>query len=135
MTLDLSNYDKQECKNCLTARDVTRHADRFTLTYLQTDNRALVAHLLTQASDLMTAAQTLSTIFLNDGYHTHDGHNTHDEVSCACQTGLTETQRLHVLMIASTCAYNATLFVQEAQHRRITRAVTGWDPITKPIAA
>jgi hypothetical protein len=121
MSLDLSGYDAHEYKNCLTARDLTRHADLYALTYLDTDNRALVAHLLQEASQLMTAAQMLSRIFL------HDGHDA------TCPTGLTEAQRLQVLTLASTCAYNATLFVQEAQRRRIRRAATGWDPITTPV--
>jgi hypothetical protein len=133
MTLDLSDYDTHECRNCLTARDVTRHADLFIVTYLCDDNRALVAHLLGVAADLMTAAQNLSLIFLHDGHHTHDGHNSHDG-DTACVTGLTEVQRLQVLTLASTCAYNATLFVQEAQRRRIRRPVMGWDPITTPIS-
>jgi hypothetical protein len=125
MSLDLSNYDLHECKYCLTARDVTRHADLYTAAYLSTDNRALVAHLLDVADGLMTAAQTLTGLFLTDGH----------DPSRDTQEGLTEAQRLQVLTLASTCAYNATLFLQEAQHRRVTRAVAGWDPITKPIAA
>jgi hypothetical protein len=125
MTLDLSGYDRHECKNCLTARDVARHADLYTAAYLTTDNRALAAHLLQNAADLMLAAQTLMKLFLLDGYDPSSNPNP----------GLTEAQRLQVLTLASTCAYNATLFVQEAQHRRIRRAATGWDPITTPATA
>jgi hypothetical protein len=131
MFLDLSDYDRPECRGCLTARDVNRHADLYTVTYLCTDNRALVANLLQTAADLMLTAQTLMKLFLTDGYHGHDDHSCRSD----CFTGLTEAQRLQVLTLASTCAYNATLFVQEAQHRRVKRAVEGWDPITKPIAA
>lgn len=95
------------------------------LAYLCTDNRALVAHLLQTAADLMLSAQTLMKLFLIDGY----------DSSCDSNPGLAEAQRLQVLTLASTCAYNATLFVQEAQHRRIRRAATGWDPITTPVTA
>lgn len=133
MSLDLAGYDRPEHSHCLTARDLTRHADLYVLTYLDTNNRALVAHLLQEACDLMTAAQALSRIFLHDGCHTHDGHNRHDDATGVCQTGLTEAQRLQVLTLASTCAYNATLFVQEAQRHRIQRAAQGWDPITTPV--
>jgi hypothetical protein len=122
MDLDLSGYDRPECTGCLTAHVVNRHADRYALTYLHTDNRALVAHLLQTASDLMLGAQTLMKLFLLDGY----------DPSRDTNPGLTEVQRLQVLTLASTCAYNATLFVQEAQHRRIRRAAMGWDPITTP---
>jgi hypothetical protein len=125
MSLDLSDYDLHECKHCLTARDVTRHADLYTTAYLSTDNRALVAHLLDFAEGLMAAAQTLTGLFLIDGH----------DPSRDTQEGLTEAQRLQVLTLASTCAHNATLFLQEAQRRRVTRAVAGWDPITNPIAA
>jgi hypothetical protein len=132
MSFDLSGYDRPEHTCCLTARNVSRHADLYALTYLCTDNRALVAHLLQETSDLMAASQTLSRIFLHDGYHAHKGQNSHDG-DTACLTGLTEAQRLQVLTLASTCAYNATLFVQEAQRRRIRRVSTGWDPITTPV--
>jgi hypothetical protein len=127
-SLDLSTFDRPEHRGCLTARDVGRHADLYALAYLCTDNRALVAHLLQQASDLMAASATLSKLFLEDG---------RDSTSPASSdipwpTGLTEAQRLGVLTLASTCAFNAALFVQEAQHRRIQRASSGWDPITNP---
>ncbi|GIE90887.1 hypothetical protein [Actinoplanes regularis] len=125
MTLDLSGYDRPEYRGCLTARDLTRHSDQYALTYLCTDNRALVAHLLQTAADLMLGAQTLMKLFLIDGY----------DSSCDTNPGLTEAQRLQVLTLASTCAYNATLFVQEAQRRRIRRVATGWDPITTPVTA
>jgi hypothetical protein len=133
MSLDLSGYDRPEHTCCLTARDVTDHGDLWVLVHLA-NNRKLVAHLLETATDLMTTAQILSRIFLHDGCHAHDGHNSHDG-DTACLTGLTEEQRLQVLTLASTCAYNATLFVQEAQRRRIRRAATGWDPITTPVTA
>jgi hypothetical protein len=110
MTLDLAGYDRPEHRHCLTARDVTRHADLYALAYLCTDNRALVAHLPQTADELMLTAQTLSRLFLVDG------HNPLADR----QPGLTETQRLGVLTLASTCAYNAALFVQEAQRRRVT---------------
>jgi hypothetical protein len=125
MALDLTAYDLLECKNCLTARDVTRHADVYTAAYLDTHYRALVAHLLDVANFLMGTSQTLTGLFLTDGY----------DPSRDTQEGLTEAQRAQVLTLASTSAYNATLFIQEAQHRRITRANAGWDPITNPIAA
>jgi hypothetical protein len=128
MSLDLSNYDRREHRGCLTAREVARHADLYTLTYLYTDNRALVAHLLDEASALMTASQTLSKLFLEDGWDSTSPANT----DTPWPSGLTEAQRHGVLTLASTCAYNATLFVQEAQRRRIRRAVEGWDPITNP---
>ncbi len=131
MSLDLSGYDRPEHTGCLTARDVTEHGDLWVLVHLA-NNRTLVAHLLETAADLMTTAQTLSRIFLHDGCHAHDGHNHHDG-DTACLTGLTEAQRLQVLTLASTCAYNATLFVQEAQGRRIKRAHPGRDPITTPV--
>jgi hypothetical protein len=120
MSLNLSGYDRPEHTGCLTARDVTEHGDLWVLVHLA-NNRKLVAHLLETAADLMTAAQLLSRIFLHDG-------DTADS-----PTGLTEAQRLQVLTLASTCAYNATLFVQEAQRRRIRRATEGWDPITTPV--
>jgi hypothetical protein len=123
MTLDLSNYDRPEHRGCLTERDLTRHADLYALTYLCTDNRALVAHLLQTAADLMVAAQTLMQQFLLDGYDPSGDTNP----------GLTQPQRFGVLTLASTCAYNANLFVQEAQRRRIKRANEGWDPITTPV--
>ena len=125
MTLDLSGYDSQECKNCLSARDVTRHADLYAAAYLITDNRRLAAHLLQNAADLMVSAQTLMKLFLLDGY----------DPSRDTNPGLTEVQRLQVLTLASTCAYNATLFVQEAQRRRVRRVFEGWDPITTPVTA
>jgi hypothetical protein len=128
MTIDLSDYDTQEHRNCLTARDVARHADLYVLTYLSTDNRALVAHLLHEASDLMTAAQTLSKLFLEDGWDSTSPTST----DTPWPTGLTQAQRNAVLTLASTCTYNATLFVQEAQRRRVHRAGSGWDPITNP---
>ena len=124
MSLVLSTYDQPEHQHCLTARQVTRLGDLYRLTYL-CENRELVAFLLTEADDLMTAAKTLMRLFLTDGHI----------LDRATQEGLTEAQRLQVLTLASTCAYNATLFVQEAQHRRITRAVAGWDPITTPVTA
>jgi len=123
MSLNLSGYDRPEHTGCLTAHNVARHADLYVLTYLDTDNRALVAHLLQTAADLMLTAQTQMKLFLIDGY----------DPSCDTKPGLTEAQRLQVLTLASTCAYNATLFVQEAQRRRITRANEGWDPITTPV--
>jgi len=125
MSLDLSDYDQTGCRNCLTARDIARLADLYVTTYLACDNRGVVAFLLQNADDLSTAAQELMRLFLTDGYDP-----TRDT-----QDGLTEAQRHQVLVVASTCAYNATLFVQEAQHRRVTRANAGWDPITTPINA
>jgi hypothetical protein len=124
MSLDLSAYDRPEHTGCLTARQVTRLGDVYLLTYL-CENRELVAFLLREAADLMVAAQTLSRLFLQDG---HDPTRT-------TQEGLTQAQRLQVLTLASTCAYNATLFVQEAQRRRVQRANAGWDPITTPVTA
>jgi hypothetical protein len=120
MSLDLSGYDRPEHTGCLTAHEIAEHGDLWVLVHLA-NNRKLVAHLLETAADLMTAAQLLSRIFLHDG-------DTADS-----RTGLTEAQRLQVLTLASTCAYNATLFVQEAQRRRIRRATEGWDPITTPV--
>ncbi|GGQ86721.1 hypothetical protein [Couchioplanes azureus] len=124
MALDLSGYDLHEHRHCLTARDLTRHADLFQITYLSSDNRALAAHLLDSATDLMHAAQHLMRLFLFDGYDP-----TRDT-----QPGLTETERLGVLTLASTCAHNAALFLQEAQRRRVHRTGSGWDPITDPLA-
>ena len=131
MSLDLSAYDLTECRNCLTARDVARHADLYIITYLCDDNRDLVAHLLTNAADLMAASQTLMRLFLDDGCDSSSPNAT----DRAYPTGLTQAQRHQVLTLASTCAYNATLFVQEAQRRRIRRAAQGWDPITTPATA
>jgi hypothetical protein len=125
MTADLAGYDWPEHRGCLTARDVTMHADLYTLAYLCTDNRQLVAHLLHTAADLMTTAQTLMCLFLEDGF----------DPSRDPQQGLTEAQRFQVLTLASTCAYNATQFVQEAQRRRVKRVNAGWDPITTPVTA
>ena len=128
MPVTLSGYDRPEHRGCLTARDITRHADLYALAYLCTDNRALVAHLLHEAADLMAAAATLATLFLHDGWD-----NTSPASSdTPWPTGLTETERLGVLTLASTCAHNAALFLQEAQHRRVHRAGSGWDPITHP---
>jgi hypothetical protein len=124
MPLNLTGYDRPEHSGCLTARDVTGHADLYALAYL-CDNRQLVAHLLHTAVDLMTTAQTLTCLFLEDGF----------DPSRDRQEGLTEAQRLQVLTLASTCAYNATQFVQEAQRRRVKRANAGWDPITTPVTA
>jgi len=70
----------------------------------------------------MTASQALMRLFLEDG----------QTPSRDTQDGLTQAQRHQVLTLASTCAYNANLFLQEAQRRRFTRANDGWDPITKP---
>ena len=122
MTVDLAGYDRPEHRGCLTARDLTMHADLYVLAYL-CDHRQLVAHLLHTAADLMTTAHTLTRLFLEDGFDP-----TRDP-----QQGLTEAQRLQVLTLASTCAYNATQFVQEAQRRRVTRVNAGWDPITTPV--
>jgi hypothetical protein len=122
--LDLSTFDCPEHRGCLTARDVGRRADLYALAYLCTDNRALVAHLLHEAADLMAAAQRLSTLFLEDGYDYHT-RRTGD--------GLTDAERQQLLTLTSTCVYNAALFVQEAQHRRVTRVHPGWDPITLPV--
>jgi hypothetical protein len=124
MSLDLSGYERPEHRGCLTVRDITMHADLYVLTYL-CGNRELVAHLLQTADDLMTSAQLMSRRFLEDGH----------DPSRDTQEGLTEAQRLQVLTLASTCAYNATLFVQEAQRRRVKRANAGWDPITTPVTA
>jgi hypothetical protein len=121
MTVDLSGYDRPE-HGCLTARDVTEHGDLWVLAYLA-NNRKLAVHLLQTAADLMVTAQTLLKLFLLDGY----------DPSSDTNPGLTQEQRLQVLTLASTCAYNATLFVQEAQRRRIRRVNTGWDPITTPV--
>jgi hypothetical protein len=128
MSVDLSAYDRPEHRGCLTARDITRHADLYQVAYLCTDNRALVAHLLAEASDLMAASATLSQLFLADGWDS----TSPDSTDRRWPTGLTETERLGVLALASTCAYNAALFVQEAQRRRIKRTTEGWDPITNP---
>jgi hypothetical protein len=128
MSVDLAGFDRPEHRGCLTGRDVARHADLFVLAYLCTDNRALVAHLLQQAADLMTASSTLSKLFLEDGWDS----TTPARSDTAWPTGLTEAQRLGVLTLASTCAHNAALFVQEAQHRRLKRTGQGWDPITTP---
>ncbi len=128
MTIDLSGYDRPEHRGCLTARDITRHADLYQVAYLCSDNRALVAHLLREASDLMTASATLSKLFLEDGWDSTSPASS----DTPWPTGLTETERLGLLTLASTCAYNAALFVQEAQRRRICRASPGWDPITNP---
>jgi hypothetical protein len=125
MSVDLAGFDRPEHRGCLTGRDVARHADLYTVAYLCTDNRALVAHLLRQAADLMTAAQTLSTLFLEDGFDHRTRRNG---------DGLTEAQRHQLLTLTSTCVYNASLFVQEAQHRRVTRVHPGWDPITRPVS-
>jgi hypothetical protein len=125
MSLNLAGYDRPEHRGCLTARDLTMHADLYALAYLCTDNRELVVHLLHTVADLMTTAQTLMRLFLEDGF----------DPSRAPQQGLTEAQRLRVLTLASTCAYNATQFVQEAQRRRVKRAHAGWDPITTPVTA
>jgi hypothetical protein len=125
MDLDLSAFNTHEYKNCLTARDLTRHADLYAAAFMATDNRALVGHLLEFAEDLMTASQTLTDLFLTDGH----------DPSRDTQEGLTEVQRLQVLTLASTCAYNATLFLQEAQRRRVKRVHAGWDPITSPVTA
>jgi hypothetical protein len=122
MSLDLSGYDQPEHRGCMTARDISRHADLYILTYL-CSNRRLVAHLLQTADDLMTSAQLMSRRFLHDGY----------DPSRDTQDGLTEAQRLQVLTLAATCAYNATLYVQEAQRRRVVRVHSGWDPITTPL--
>jgi hypothetical protein len=127
MSLNLSGY--YQSKNCLTPRQVTRHADLCMLTYLCTDNRAVVAHLLQEASDLMAASAALSELFLEDGWDSTSPAGSHTP----WPTGLTETQRLGVLTLASTCAYNAALFVQEAQRRRVHRTAEGWDPITHPL--
>jgi len=125
MTFDLSAFGTPEHRNCLTARDVARHADLYIYAYFCLDNRALVAHLLQAAADLMTASQTLMRLFLEDGH----------DPSRSTQDGMTQAQRHQVLTLASTCAYNANLFVQEAQRRRITRPAAGWDPITTPVPA
>jgi hypothetical protein len=125
MSLNLSVFDRPEHRGCLTARDVTRNADLYQVTYLSTDNRALVAYLLHIAADLMQASQQLTRLFLYDGY----------DPTLDTQSGLTETQRLGVLTLASTCAHNAALFVQEAQRRRVHRTAEGWDPITNPLDA
>jgi hypothetical protein len=130
MPLNLSGYDRPEHRGCLTARDITRHADLYALAYLCSDNRALVAHLLHEASDLMAASQILSKLFLEDGWDSTSPASS----DTPWPTGLTETQRLGVLTQASTCAHNAALFVQEAQRRRVLRASSGWDPITHPSA-
>lgn len=124
MTVDLFGYDQPEHQYCLTDHQVSRLGDLYRLTYL-CENRELVAFLLREAADLMTAAQTLMRLFLEDGF----------DPSRDPQQGLTEAQRLGVLTLASTCAYNATQFVQEAQRRRVTRATAGWDPITTPVTA
>jgi hypothetical protein len=124
MPLNLTGYDRPEHTGCLTARDLTLHADLYVLAYL-CGNRELVAHLLQTAADLMTTAQTLTRLYLEDGH----------DPSRDTQEGLTEAQRLQVLTLASTCAYNATQFVQEAQRRRVKRANAGWDPITTPVTA
>jgi hypothetical protein len=124
MTVDLSGYDRPEHAGCLTARDVTEHGDLWVLAHLA-NNRKLAVHLLQTAFDLMVTAQTLMKLFLLDGY----------DPSSDTNPGLTEEQRLQVLTLASTCAYNATLFVQEAQRRRIRRVTAGWDPITTPVTA
>jgi hypothetical protein len=121
MSLDLTAYNQLEHLGCLTDHDVSDHAAVWVLANLA-NNRRLVAHLLQVATDLMVTSQTLMTIFLLDGY----------DPSSDTNPGLTEAQRLQVLTLASTCAYNATLFVQHAQRRRIRRAATGWDPITTP---
>ncbi|MDI6098188.1 hypothetical protein QLQ12_06170 [Actinoplanes sp. NEAU-A12] len=128
MSLDLFNSDRPVHTGCLTSRDVARHADLYALTYQFTDNRALVAHLLHEASDLMDAARTLSKVFLEDGWDSTSPASS----ETPWPTGLTEAQRHGVITLASTCAFNATLFVQEAQRRRIKRAVEGWDPIASP---
>jgi hypothetical protein len=125
MSLDLSEYELIECRNCLTVRDVTRLADLYVTTYLCDDNRGVVAFLLQNADDLTTACQELMHLFLTDGY----------DPTRETQEGLTEAQRHQVLVVASTCAYNATLFVQEAQRRRVKRASAGWDPLTTPVTA
>jgi hypothetical protein len=130
MSLDLSTFDRSEYRGCLTVRDITRHADLYALAYLCTDNRALVAHLLSEASDLMAASRTLSRYFLEDGWD----HTSADCTDRPTPTGLTEAQRHAVLTLASTCAHNAALFIQEAQRRRVRRAVSGWDPFTNPFA-
>ena len=126
MPVDLSGYDRPEHRGCLTARQVARHA----LAYLCTDNRALVAHLLQQASDLMAAAHVLAQLFLHDGWDTTSAPTA--DTGSSGPAGLTEVQRLGLLTLASTCAHNAALFLQEAQHRRVHRAGSGWDPITNP---
>ncbi|BCJ55080.1 hypothetical protein Asp14428_65550 [Actinoplanes sp. NBRC 14428] len=122
MILDLSGYNLPEHTGCLTERQVADHAAVWLLANLA-NNRKLAAHLLQTANDLMVTAQTLMQIFLHDGY----------DPSCKTNPGLTEAQRLQVLTLASTCAYNATRFIQEAQRRRIRRPATGWDPITNPV--
>ena len=128
MSLDPTGYDRPEHHGSLTARDVARHADLYQLAYLCTDNRALVAHLLNEASDLMAASATLSKLFLEDGWDSTSAARS----DTPWPIGLTDAERLGVLTLASTCAHNAALFLHEAQHRRIKRASAGWDPITNP---
>jgi hypothetical protein len=123
MSVDLSVYDGPEHQRCLTTREVSEHADFWLLTNLAS-NRELAAHLLRTAGDLMVTAQTVMRLYLEDGYD-HAHRTTGD--------GFTDAQRHQVLTLASTCIYNANLFVQEAQRRRIKRRHPGWDPITLPV--
>ncbi|MEU7909440.1 hypothetical protein [Actinoplanes sp. NPDC049118] len=124
MSIDLSAFDLIEHRNCLTARDVTLHSDLYVLTYL-CGHRELIAHLLDVAADLMITSQALILLYLTDGYD--PDHST--------QPGLTEAERHQVMTLASTCVYNAALYVQEAQRRKVPRANAGWDPITAPQTA
>jgi hypothetical protein len=123
MTLDLSDYTQPEHIGCLSACEITDHADLWVLTHLA-DNRALVAHLLRTAADLTVAAQTLMRLFLEDGY---------DHTTGTAGDGYTDHQRHQLLTLVSTCTYNANLFVQEARRRRMKRVHAGWDPITTPV--
>ncbi|GAB1692782.1 hypothetical protein [Krasilnikovia sp. M28-CT-15] len=103
MSAELSDYDLYECKNRLTPRDVTRHADLWAAD-TNSDNHALVAHLEGFAGLLMQASYALVLQFLdNSGDHT--------------PADATQGEGLDLLTRASTCAYNADLFVQEAHHR------------------
>jgi hypothetical protein len=116
MFFDPTPYTRTEHLNCLSARDVTRLADRYAIKYCAR-NREIVGYLLTTANELMQTALTLDDLFVAATKQAH--------------AELSIPHRIQILRLSSTCAHNAALFLQEVQRRPIDWRETSRDSSTR----
>ncbi|MEU8656933.1 hypothetical protein [Actinoplanes philippinensis] len=115
--IDLQSVDRDAVIYCYTAREVFAKAEAVARTGTDRD---VLTYLVQTGVNLSAMACRLSEAY------TEDSH----DLTTAVQAGL-YPHRNKVLASAATCAFNAALFLQEAQRRRARRS-SGYDPLIAP---
>ncbi|MEV4283263.1 hypothetical protein [Actinoplanes xinjiangensis] len=112
--IDLKAVDRDAVIHCYTPRQVFAKAEAVARTGTDRD---VLTYLVQTGVNLSAMACKLSEAYTEDSLAT----------TTAVQAGL-YPHRNKVLASASTCAFNAALFLQEAQRRRARRS-SGYDPL------